>query len=166
LITATAIFAIELKDKFPDFNLPDLEGNDISHTEIIGQKPVLISFWATWCKPCKKELVNLLPYYEEMANDIEFVAITVDGARSKSRVKSWVRKEKLPYKVLYDTAGDLKLKAGVMDIPVSFILDKDGSIVYKSQGYKLGDEHKIAAELKKLISTTKADNEKEIEGEE
>ncbi len=141
-------------DKFPDFTLENIDGDDVSLEQMLGEKPVVITFWATWCKPCVKELKAFKPIYEEMKDDFHFIAINEDGPRSRGKVKPFAKKEGFEYTILYDNNGEVKMKAGVSDIPHFFLLDKSGNIVYKHPGYKTGDEKESVEAIKDLLKTS------------
>ena len=160
ILMALSAFASETTaKKFPDFTLKNLANQDVKLADLLAEKPVVVTFWATYCKPCLKELKAFKPIFEELKDDIHFVAINEDGPRSKSKIKPLVKKEGFDYTVLYDKGAKLKLKAGVVDIPHFFLLDQNGEIVFSHRGYKSGDEKKSTEAIKALIKEIKAAGE-------
>lgn len=151
-------------DSFPQFRIKEVGGGYLTLDKMIGEKPVIISFWATWCKPCKKELKWLKKLYKKYnQNCFQVLAVSEDG-RTRRKVPSFVKRFKLDYKVAYDTNYRLKQMLGISDIPELFIINKQGKIVYHHSGYQPGDEKKVEEELKKLVGPPDkciAANEKE-----
>ena len=106
-------------------------------------KPIVISFWATWCKPCIKELNNIAEVYEDWQDEtgVKVIAISIDDARNMSKVKPKVNALLWDYEVYCDPNGDLKRAMGVGSVPHTFLLNENKEIVYLYTGYKDGDEY-------------------------
>jgi len=114
--------------------------------------PVVIAFWATWCKPCRKELPALKKVYDKYTNDgLTILAISIDSPRSMSKVKNFVKKSDLPYIFLIDPNGEESTKLQVKDIPYTLLANQSGKIVYTHRGYRKGDEKKLDEKISKLI---------------
>jgi thiol-disulfide isomerase/thioredoxin len=111
----------------------------------------VFSFWATWCGPCIKELDNINELYEDWVEEygIEMVAVTVDDARNIPKVKPLVNGKGWPYKILLDENKDLSRALNVQNPPMTFLINKEGKIVYKHVGYTEGAEYKLLEEIKK-----------------
>ena len=139
--------------KLPNINVKTLNGKrfNISKPQN-GQNPIVISFWATWCKPCKKELNNIAEIYEEWQDEtgVKIVAISIDDSRSKSKVAPYVNSSDWEYEVYLDQNGDLKRAMGVSTVPHTFLLNKNKEIVWQHKGYVDGDENKLFKKIKKL----------------
>ena len=116
-------------------------------------KPVIISFWATWCKPCNRELNTIKDVYEEWQEEtgVKLVAISIDDARSASRVKPHVDGNDWPYEVYLDQNSDLKRAMGVVNVPHTFILDGEGEIVWQHTGYQDGGEEELIEKVRELL---------------
>jgi len=138
--------------KAPDFTLEDLDGEDFSLRESLEKGPVVISFWATWCKPCLRELPHLQEIYN-MYRDRGFsmLAISVDSPRSLSKVKSFIKGHNYTFTVLLDPNKDVSRKFNAHLFPYTFVLNTEGEIVYKSYGYRPGDEKKVEKQLLDLL---------------
>ncbi|MAW31124.1 MAG: alkyl hydroperoxide reductase [Flavobacteriales bacterium] len=139
--------------ELPNINVKTLSGKkfNISNLQNNGN-PIVISFWATWCKPCKKELNNIAEIYNEWQDEtgVKIVAISIDDSRSKAKVAPYVNSSDWEYEVYLDQNGDLKRAMGVSSIPHTFLLNKNNEIVWQHKGYVDGDEYKLLKEIKKL----------------
>ena len=112
----------------PDINLALLDGRQISLQKLQGQ-PVLITFWATTCATCKKEIPHLIKLYEELSpNGLEIIAIPM-SYDPPNQVLLLTEKEKIPYPVALDINGDAAQAFGNVEVtPTSFLIDPNGSI--------------------------------------
>lgn len=135
-----------------DFTLPSLEGDEITLSEVLENGPVLINFWATWCKPCKQEMDEIQTLFEDYAEKgVQFFAISVDAEKSISKVKPYIKSKGYTFPVLLDTNGDVARDYYVDSVPFSLLISKEGEIVYSNLGYKKGDEIKLKEAIKNLI---------------
>lgn len=139
--------------KAPNFSAPDLAGQTVELKTILQQGPVLISFWATHCKPCIKELNQLQKYYPDYKKKgFEILAVDVDGPRSVSRVKSKVKGLKWEFPVLLDINKDVYRKYHVLGIPHTVLIDREGNIRYTHTTYRKGDEKVIKEKIDQLFA--------------
>ncbi len=132
--------------KLPSVEVKTLDGKSINIQDFAKNgKITIISFWATWCSPCKKELDAISELYSEWqeAYDVELVAITIDNARQLAKVKPMVAQKRWEFTVLSDSKQDLQRALNFQTIPQTFLLDKEGNIVYKHSGYSPGDEYEL-----------------------
>lgn len=137
----------------PKVTLKDLQGNTVNIAELASEgKPLIISFWATWCTPCKKELTNYADLYEDWQADfgVKIVAISIDDARNTAKVKSYVNGVKWPFEVLLDPNEDMKRSLNFQTVPFTILINKEGNIVYRHNSYVEGDEYVMEEKLKKL----------------
>lgn len=149
----TSAFTQKSQSELPAIKLKDLEGNIVDVSTFANNgKITIISFWATWCGPCIKELDNINELYEEWVEKygVELIAVTVDDARNIPKVKPTVNGRGWPYKILLDENKDLSRALNVPNPPMTFLLDKEGKIVYKHTGYTEGAEYKLEDEIKKI----------------
>ena len=131
------------------------EGKEIKLSDLsLSGKPVVIAFWATWCNPCLEEFEAIGDAYEswKKETEFEFIAVSIDDARSTGKVKSLVSGKAWPFKVLLDENQDIKRAMNVTEIPFCFIFNKKGIVVYRHSGYTPGDEMIILKEIKKAAN--------------
>jgi cytochrome c biogenesis protein CcmG/thiol:disulfide interchange protein DsbE len=144
--------------KIPDTELTTLKGNQVKlANELASDKYTIISFWATWCKPCKKELSNLsylLPKWKKQY-DVELLAISLDNSQTSRKVRSYVNGKGWQFDVLLDPNNNTKRQLNFNAIPYSMIVNKNGKIIYKHSGYKSGDEYAMKDALKKASTSGK-----------
>lgn len=140
--------------ELPDVTITDLDGQKTDIREFgKNNKITVISFWATWCKPCKKELNNFASLYPEWKEkyDVEIVAVSTDDSRNRSNVVTYVNGQAWDFKVLLDSNQKLKRALNFQAIPYTVMLNKEGKIVYTHKGYVSGDEYVLEDEIKKLV---------------
>lgn len=139
--------------KFPSAELKDLNGKIIKTDDFITKhKITVVSFWATWCVPCQRELDIYGELYDEWKEkyDMEIIAITIDNARQLAKVKPLIAQKQWQFNVLSDVNQDLMKALNFTFVPQTFILDNEGNIVFDHSGFKPGDElemEKIFEEL-------------------
>jgi cytochrome c biogenesis protein CcmG/thiol:disulfide interchange protein DsbE len=154
LLTVNLVFGQEQKQTLPDISLKDINGKLVNVSDYSKKgKIVIVSFWATWCTPCKKELNNINELYEEWKTkyDVIVVAVTIDNARNVMKVKPYVDGQAWPFDILLDVNSDMMRAMNVVNPPHTFLLDKTGNIVYSHTGYLEGDEFTLEEKMKALI---------------
>jgi len=124
--------AVEMDKPAPDFHLPDLDGAEVNLSDFKG-KPVLLNFWAGWCRPCEEEMPYLQQVYEEWS-DQGLVVLTVNLGDSPSEVNRFMQNNQLSLPVLLDIKQSLAQEYNVASIPTTFFIDKDGIIRAKIIG--------------------------------
>ncbi len=155
LVFFTSLTTFGQKTQFPTNALVyDLQGKSIDLTDYVKNgKPTLISFWATWCKPCKLELTNMAELYPDWQEkyDLEIVAISTDNARTLPKVKTIVSQKRWDYIILNHPGNELQTALNFMTIPETFLLDGEGNIIYRHSGYVSGDEYELEDKLAELL---------------
>lgn len=137
--------------KFPEATLKNLDGESVNIKDITSKnKKTIISFWASWCKPCKTEMDAIAEYYEEWQEDyeIEMVAITIDNARGLAKVPAIIASKEWNYTFLADPNQDLQRALNFQTIPQTFVVDQNQNIIYSHNGYTPGDEIELEEVLK------------------
>lgn len=139
--------------QLPSIEIKDLSGNSVDISKYSkNNKMTVISFWATWCGPCKDELNNMSELYEEWQADygVELVAISIDDSRNTSKVKAYIDGQAWDFTVLLDANSDLKRALNFQTVPFTMLIDQEGNIVYRHTGYVEGDEFILEEEISKL----------------
>ena len=139
----------------PEITLKNIDGKDINLADYgTNEKITVISFWATWCKPCIKELKNLNVLLDDWIEDynMELVAISLDDSRNAAKVKPTVNALNWDFDVLLDPNGELQRAMNVANPPVTFLVNQSGKIVYTHTGYVEGDEYDLEDHIKELVS--------------
>lgn len=147
------IFAQEGKAKLPNVSIKTLDGKTIKASEFQNDgKPFAICFWATWCKPCIMELNAMSEYYEQWQKEtgIKIYAVSIDDARTSSKVKTVVSGSDWGYEVMIDQNSELKRALGVNNPPHTFVVNGNGEIVWQHVGYAPGDENHLIEILTKV----------------
>ena len=137
----------------PSVEVKTLDGGNINIQEIENSgKPIVISFWATWCKPCKKELNAIAEVYEEWQDEtgVKLIAISIDDTRSMSKVMPYVNASDWDYEVYLDPNRDLARAMGVSTVPHTFLLNRKNKIVWQHKGYVDGDEDELLEQIEKI----------------
>lgn len=154
---AVVIPLIIFSQNLPQVQLKTLDRKNVESNEVIKNDsgPILLCFWATWCKPCIKELDtynNLYPDWQEETN-VKIILISTDNARSMYRVAPFVNGKGWDFDVYLDANSDLKRAMNVVNVPHTFLLNKEGEIVWQHTSYMSGDEEEVLKEIKKLNTT-------------
>lgn len=137
----------------PDFDLPDLNGEKRTLYQQLEKGPVLLDFWATWCKPCIKSLPKLADLEKEFAEQGLVVwAINEDGPRTQAKVEPFVYSLGRDLTVLIDENREVMRQFQVNGLPTSILISPERNIVLRLQGYRPGDEKKIKEKLSELKS--------------
>jgi len=152
LTTLTAV-AFAQNNTLPSVNVKTLEGQMINVQELGKSGHItVISFWATWCSPCKKELDAIKDYYGEWKEKygMELIAVSVDDARTAAKIPAMVAEKGWDYRILVDSNKDFQNAANIVSVPHTFLLDAQGNIVYEHSGYSPGDELELEEQIKRL----------------
>ena len=160
IIFLTSIFfcttiALAQEKSLPNIDVKTLQGKTINIQDLENDgNPMVISFWATWCKPCKKELNTIAEVYDDWQEEtgVKLIAISIDDTRSMSKVAPYVNSSDWDYEVYLDSNSDLKRAMGVSTVPHTFLINGEGKIVWNHKGYIDGDEEELYEQIQHLVT--------------
>ncbi len=138
-----------------NFELDDINGNTFAFNENLNVDATVVTFWATWCLPCRKEHPALQSLKEKYGDRLQIIAISIDSPRSLAKVKSYARSHDYDFVFLVDPDREVATELLVNEVPQTFVLDRTGKIVYQHIGYSKGDELELEKELQKLFKRSK-----------
>jgi peroxiredoxin len=147
------LFAGAVSAQIQSVQLKDMYGKTVDTSQLVEQgKPVIISFWATWCSPCKRELNNYAEYYEDWQEEfgVELIAVSVDDQRTANRVAPYINSVEWPYQILLDPNRSFARTMQVNNVPHTFIFDANGKLVWQNNNYSDGDEEEVEETLRNL----------------
>lgn len=147
-----AVFAAQAG--LPSVQLRDINGNTVDTGTLSNDgKPFIISFFATWCKPCNRELKAIAEQYADWQEEtgMRLVAVSIDEGQNVNKVKPLVDSEGWEYQVLLDPNSDFKRALGAQMIPFVVVVDGEGNIVHQHSGYTEGGEQELIEIIRGLV---------------
>lgn len=130
-------------------------GRKVAFNEVFTPgKVTLISFWATWCVPCKKEIKNVrekMAGWKEQA-DFNYMTVSIDESRAEGLVRSYAKSQGWDFPYYLDANGDLKRSLNFQNVPFTVIVDKNGKVAFTHTGYEEGGEEEVFAKVKELAA--------------
>ena len=157
LLSGIIFFCLQLNinAQLPSVTLKDINGKTVRTDTLSNNgRPIIIDFFATWCKPCNRELTAISEVYEEWQEEtgVKIIAVSIDQAQNINKVRPLVDQHGWPYEVLLDPNSDFKRALGIQMIPYVLIVDGDGTIVYKHNGYTDGAEEELIEKVRELVN--------------
>ncbi|MCX6257893.1 MAG: TlpA disulfide reductase family protein [Bacteroidia bacterium] len=156
IITVMVLFGFECfaqQKGIPMVEVKNLDNKTVKTTDISNNgKPIILDFWATWCKPCVKELTAISENYETWQKEtgVKLVAVSIDDARTMSKVAPFVNGKGWEYEFYLDPNSDFKRAMNVVNVPHTFLLDGKGNVVWQHTTYADGDENELFEMVKKV----------------
>ncbi len=144
--------------QLPSVKLKDINGKTVDTALLSNDgKPFIISFFATWCKPCNRELKAINEVYADWQDEtgVKVVAISIDEAQNAQKVKPMVDAAGWEYEVLLDPNSDFRRAMGVNMIPHVFVIDGNGKVAESRSGYTEGGEQHLIEKVKELLEASK-----------
>ena len=154
-VIAALFIACTASAQLPSVELKNLEGKVVNVSQLSNDgKPFVISFFADWCHPCKRELRAIHEVYADWQDEtgMTLIAVSEDEAHNINKVKPTVESEGWEYDVLLDPNGDFMRAMGVQAIPHIFVLDGKGNIVYSHSGYTEGSEQAVIDKIREILA--------------
>lgn len=136
-----------------DFTLAGVDGVPVTLSEHLGQKVILLNFWATWCGPCMSEMPHLQALYERhKADGLLVLGIAMDGPEGIANVAPAIRRQSITYPVLLDEETRV---VGLYNprraAPFNVLIDRSGRVVKSAEGYNPGDEKTLEQAVLALL---------------
>jgi cytochrome c biogenesis protein CcmG/thiol:disulfide interchange protein DsbE len=152
LCLATSVL---LAQGLPNAEIQNLQGQTLDASSLKSDgHPMIVSFWATWCKPCISELNAFHDYYIDLAEEtgVKVLAISIDDPRTMSKVAPFVAGQAWEYNIFLDPNSNLRRAMGVNNVPHTFLLDGEGNIVWQANKYVPGEEEELAHKVEALAA--------------
>jgi peroxiredoxin len=154
LILGAALFVspLAMAGEASDFTLRDINNQEVQLSDLKG-KVVVLSFWATWCAPCKEEMPHLQRMYDKY-KDKGFVVLSIssDDARTASRVKPFIRSKGFTFPVLLDKQSKVTTTYNPgKTLPWTVVIDRNFDVAKVHSGYNPGDEEELDEEVVALL---------------
>lgn len=154
ILIGAGVQAQDSQSDLPGIDIKDLTGKTINTSSLLdGDSPVILSFWATWCSPCIKELDAISAYLEDWQDetDVRVIAISIDNSRTSMRVVPLADGRGWEFDVYLDSNGDFKRAMNVVNPPHTFVINAKGKIVYQHTAYAEGDEEELFEQVKQAL---------------
>ena len=137
----------------PNFELEDISGSIFELNEIIGKGPIILSFFASICKPCRDQTNAFSKIYDEYKEKgLTLIAIATDDVKTVAKVKPFIKSMGYDFTVLYDTEGGVSRLYYAQLVPFSVLINQEGLIIYSHMGYMRGNEIELAGKIKNLLN--------------
>lgn len=140
----------------PSVDIRTLNGKTVNIQQYTHQtgKITVLSFWATWCKPCIQELDAIKDLYSEWQEkyNVQLVAVTIDDTRTLAKVGPLVESKAWDYVILADPNRALMAALNFQTPPQTFLLNAQGDVIYEHTGYVPGNEYELEEKIKAVAA--------------
>lgn len=140
----------------PDFRLKDLDGEWFTLSEHLGENVVYVTFWATWCVPCRREMPHLEKLYKDFGDrGLTIVGINTDPPGTTSKIKPYIKRYQISYPTLLDPTNNVLDKYNpTRELPYAVLIDREGNVVQVFPGYRTGDENILREKVVAMLEPT------------
>jgi thiol-disulfide isomerase/thioredoxin len=155
LLALVLLSGVVSDSKAPNFELKNLRNKDVELYKVLTSGPVLLDFWATWCKPCQKAFPKLNELHRKYGDrGLTILGINEDGNRSQAKIKPFVKSMNLQFEVLIDGNNDIMRKFQVTNLPATVLISPQGQVISSNFGYSADKFTKLEAEINLLLQET------------
>jgi thiol-disulfide isomerase/thioredoxin len=138
------------QNNLPAVKIRNLKGQELTFNSLFTDTAgtTIVSFWATWCGPCIKELEAFNENLENWQTQlpVKLIAVSVDDSRTANNVKTFVRGRGWNFPVYQDVNNDLKRALNIPNVPHTLVI-KNGRILFQTDGYESGNEDEIMEKI-------------------
>jgi len=137
----------------PAFRVKSVTGESLVLESLLEKGPVLVDFWATWCKPCLASLPEMQSLHERFADEgLTVIGVSIDGPRNFAKVRPFARRFGLGYPIVLDEDGTLQRRFQVQAIPLTVLIGTDGRIAHVVQGFRPGEGEALEARVREVLA--------------
>jgi cytochrome c biogenesis protein CcmG/thiol:disulfide interchange protein DsbE len=148
LVLSTVWIGTAFSATAPDFNLRSPDGKRLNLHDMLEGGPVLLDFWATYCKPCVKAMPKLQALHKKYeSRGLTVLGVNEDGPRSQTKVPPFLRARKISFPIALDTDGGVMRRMQVGALPTTILIGQDGEVLFRQAGY----DPKMEVALEKLL---------------
>jgi len=159
IILMLILIQLSALEKAPDFKLENMKGKQVKLSDYLEKGLVVIDFWATWCEPCKKMLLELNKMQDKFKEHITVITINCDKPRTKDKAKAYIKSKKFSVVNLFDTKKNVRKLYNITNIPRTIVIAPDSTILFEHTGFQRGIEEEIEAEIIKWINSIESKTE-------
>jgi peroxiredoxin len=146
------VYALEPGSKAPDFNLPGMQGS-VQLSKTIGSV-VYVDFWASWCGPCRHSFSWMNAIQEKYrSQNLQIIGINLDAKNEDA--KKFLAEIPATFTVVFDSNGETAKQYGIKGMPTSFLIGRDGKVIYQHLGFKEADKESIEKQIKSALEAKK-----------
>lgn len=152
-IVLVAVAATATAGPPPDFRLQDLDGNWVTLSDHVGKDVVYVTFWATWCVPCRREMPYLQQLHEDLADrGLTIIGVNTDPPGTTSKIKPYIKQYKIGYLTVLDPNNNVLDKYNpTRELPYAVLVDRAGNVHEVFAGYRKGDEVRLREKVLELL---------------
>jgi peroxiredoxin len=152
-VVLVAVAATAAAGSPPDFRLQDLDGNWVTLSDHLGEDVVYVTFWATWCVPCRREMPYLQQLHEDLADQgLTIIGVNTDPPGTTSKIKPYVKQYQISYLTVLDPNNNVLDKYNpTRELPYAVLIDRSGNVHEVFAGYRKGDEARLREKVLELL---------------